>query len=147
MPKLLFFIPCERVIVAREGPISLITVLEGMNLNMPIEEYDSLPDDATAPISWHVVTKWIANDDEERHPWEQRLQVITPNGRISTELIMVFDLAENPVGIRNIAQINGFAIKPLGDVTIRLSLRRAGEDDTAWQEIATCPIKLQNPQP
>ena len=147
MPKLLFFVPCERVIVSREGPLSLITVLEGLTLNIPAEEYVNLPDDAVAPTTWFVVTKWIHSDNEESHLWEQRIQAITSSGRIATDAIMPFDLAIDPMGIRNVAQINGFAIKPSGIVNVTLSLRRTGEDDMAWQEIASYPINLQNPAP
>lgn len=147
MPKLLFFLPCERVIVSREGPLSLITVLEGLNLNIPAEEYVNLPDDAVAPTTWFVVTRWIRNDNEESHLWEQRVQVITSDGRIPTDARTAFDLAANPQGMRNIVQINGFPVKPFGAVDVTLFLRKMGEDDTAWQEIASYPINLQNPAP
>lgn len=145
MPKLLFFLACERVIVSREGPLSLITVLEGLNLNFPAEEYANLPDDAVAPTTWFVVAKWAQGDNEESHLWEQRIQVVTPNGRISTDATMSFDLATDPGGMRNIIQVNGFPVKPLGAVSIVLSLREAGRDDTAWQEVARYPINVHNP--
>lgn len=148
MPRLLIFLPCEKVIVSKEGPISLITVFEAYNVGLPEEEYTNQPDDAVLPSPWHVLTKWIREDDEEPQLWEQRIQVTAPDGRISTDATMAFDLVANP-GISNIVRIDGLAIKPLGRFNVTLSLRKAEQDDAAWQEIASYPIRVQNipPQP
>lgn len=143
MPKLLLFLPCERVIVSREGPLSLITLLEGVNITMPPEEYAGLPNDAIIPQLWHVVAKWNREENEEPQHWEQRVQVAAPDGRISTDSVTSFDLAANQ-SMRNVLAVNGFPIKPLGVCKLTLFLRSAGEDDEAWREIATYPIPLQN---
>jgi hypothetical protein len=146
MPKLLFFVPCERVIISKDGPISLITLLEGINTSFSPEEEANLADDSIVPITWHVVTKWQREDNEEPQHWEQRLQVILPNGRIPTDVTTAFDLAANS-SMRNILEINGFAVRPIGQYSLSLSLRKVGEDDAAWQQIATYPIKVENVYP
>ncbi|MEK6299570.1 MAG: hypothetical protein AABO41_02520 [Acidobacteriota bacterium] len=146
MPKLLYFIPCERVIVSREGPLSLITVVEGLKLQIPAEEFGALPDDAISPVTWNVVAKWMREDNEEPQHWEQRVQIVTPNGRVSTNSITAFDLVNN-VSMRNLLQVNGIPIKPLGQGNVVLSLRQSGGDDAAWQVIATYPIVIANHPP
>jgi hypothetical protein len=146
MPKLLLFVPCERVIVSVEGPISLITVLEKINVNIPEDEEANLPSDAVVPISWHVVTKWQREDNEVAERYEQRITLTLANGRIPTDSIAAFELTEKP-GARNILAVNGFPFSPAGQCTLTVSLRIAGEDDAAWREIATYPIEVVRVRP
>lgn len=148
MPRLLLFAPCEDVIISKEGRMSLMTIVEVFNVSMSTGEYDNLPDDAFAPISWHVVANWSRedNDDEEPAQWQQRIQVFTPEGRVSTNSVTNFDLVSNP-GMRTVLKVNGFPIKPLGRYKITLSLRKAGDNDAAWQEIASYPVKVKNITP
>jgi hypothetical protein len=145
MPKLLLFTPCEKVIISQEGQMSLITIVDGFNVSMSAEEYDNLPDDAVAQIAWDIVTKWSREDSEEEEPahWEQRIQVFTPSGRVSTNAKTGIDLVSN-LGMRNVLRVNGFPIRPLGRCKILLSLRKAGDNDASWQEIASYPVKVQN---
>ncbi len=148
MPKLFLFAPCERVIISQEGPLSLITLIEGLNASFPEEEYANLSDDAVSQITWHIVVKWSREFDENEEPghWQQRVQVSTPNGRVSTDITTDIDLVKN-LGIRSIVRVNGFPVKPLGICKITLSLRKAGDEDAAWEEIATFPVKIQNIPP
>lgn len=145
MPRLLIFAPCESVIVSLEGSISLITVFEGLNVSFPEEEYTNLPDDSFLPMTWNVLSKWIRDDNEEPHLWEQRIQVTMPDGRVPTDITTAFDLVANS-GMHNIVRIDGFAIKPAGQVNLTLSLRKAGEE-APWQEITSYPMNLQNVPP
>jgi hypothetical protein len=146
MPKLLFFVPCERVIISREGPISLITLIEGLNTSFTPTQEAELPADAVIPNTWFVATKWQREEDERPQIWEQRIQVVLPNGRIPTDVTTAFDLVEN-ASMRNIVEINGFAVRPTGQYNVVLSLRRSGEDAAAWQEIAAYPINVANVHP
>lgn len=146
MPRLLFFLPCERVIVSREGPLSLITVIEGFTVKFPEEEYAKLPNDAVLPLNWHVVIKWIREANEEPQIWEQRIEVVAPDGRIPTSTVSAFDLVANSA-MRSIVEVEGMAIKPLGPFNITLSLRKEGEDDAAWREIVSYPFYVQNVPP
>lgn len=125
--------------------MSLMTIVEGLNVSMPTEEYDNLPEDAVSPIVWHVAAKWSREDNEDEEPahWQQRVQVFTPSGRLSTDAVTSFDLVAN-LGMRNILRVNGFPIKPLGRCKIALSLRKAGDNDAAWQEIASYLVRVQN---
>lgn len=145
MPKLLLFAPCEKVIISPDGRMSLTTIVEAFNVSMSTGEYDNLPDDAFAPITWHVVANWSREDnaDEEPAHWQQRIQVFTPSGRVSADSVTNFDLVSNP-GMRNVLKVNGFPIKPLGRYKITVSLRKAGDNDAAWQEIASYPVKVKN---
>lgn len=125
--------------------MSLMTIVEGLNVSMSTEEYDKQPDDAVAPITWHVVAKWYRedNDDEERAHWQQRIQVFTPSGRVSTDSVTNFDLVSN-LGQSNVLKVNGFPIKPLGTCKVTVSLRKAGDNDAAWREIASYPVMVKN---
>lgn len=125
--------------------MSLITIFAGLNVSMLTEEYDKLPDDAVAPNTWQVVAKWSREDDDDEEPahWQQRIQVFTPSGRVSTDSVTNFDLVSN-LGMLNILNVNGFPIKPLGRCKIMVSLRKAGDNDSAWQEIASYPVKVKN---
>ncbi|HKA18294.1 MAG TPA: hypothetical protein VKN18_08255 [Blastocatellia bacterium] len=148
MPKLLFFVACERVIVSREGPISLITLLEGLTTSLPSDTYDKLPDDAIAPIIWHVVTKWSREEIQNEEParWQQRITVSAHDGRVATDATTEFELATS-LAMRNIVQVNGLPIKPVGHDKITLFLRKADDTDSYWQEIATYILKVENIPP
>jgi len=56
------------------------------------------------------------------------------------------DLIEN-ASMRNIAEVDGFAVRPLGQYSLVLSLRELGEGDDAWRDIATYPIRVGNIYP
>lgn len=76
MPKLLHFVPCERIIKhEKEDAVSLITVLEGMTVNI-------LPgaptEDVRLNMRWSVFTHWILNHDEEPGRFTQHLQLLAP---------------------------------------------------------------------
>jgi hypothetical protein len=120
--------------------------MEALRTDFSPAQQAELPDDTVVPNTWCVATKWEREEDEHPQIWEQRVQVILPNGRIPTDVTTTFDLVQN-ASMRNIVEINGFAVRPVGRYQIVLSLRRSGEDDAAWQLVATYPITVTNVYP
>lgn len=146
MPKLLFFLPCERVIVSQEGPISLITVLEKYIITLSDEEAANLPGEAVLPVTWNVISMWLREEGDENRQFEQRVQLILPDGRIPTDAVSRFTIAASNVRQRNIVQVAGFPISTMGQCKVKILLREAGEEN-AWVEIAECPIELERARP
>lgn len=144
MPKLLLFVPCERIIVSREGPISLITLLEGVTINISLEQQEGLPADAVVPISWQVATMWLRDANEEDQ-FEQRIQLFLPDGRMPTEAISAMQFGDK-LRLRTIVEVHGFSVSPAGTCDLKLSLRMVGANQE-WQEIATYPLDVTRTNP
>lgn len=140
MPRPVLFVPCERVIVnAKDQTLSLITVLENVQF---YTDADEVPSDAVMDVTWSAVTIWLRDDADQAQRFEQRLHVIAPDGRISTDAVMTFDLTAQP-RIRNIVEVSGFPVAPPGIFILRLSLREAGKADDDWQHITDYPLPVQ----
>jgi hypothetical protein len=137
-PKLLFFAPCEKVIVdAENNATSLIAILESLTLN--VKESEKIPDDAKVPLNWCVIALWQQVEPNEK--WEQRLLMDMPDG---LDLTMKIDFAGAKVNWRNVVNIKGF---PLGQalkrdhILLKLYARLIGSVE--WQYIAEYPLLLR----
>jgi hypothetical protein len=140
MPKLQYFLPCERVILSKEETLSLITIIDRVNINIPPEDAAQLPEDAAIPTQWSTVTslEWEPEDLEKQY--EQRVYLEMPNGRIATDTVSQIEREADKNRSRVMLQILGFPIAPVGEVSLRLAIREVGKED--WQEIADYTITL-----
>src|SRR5436190_11456508 len=126
MPKLLFFIPCERAIINEEDKIlTCVAILERLNVqpqpNIPI------PDDAAIPLNWVAVAMWRAADGDIGKTFEQRLQIIRPSKKQGLDAIIPFEM--NGIAQRSVMKIEGFVISEPGDSILKLSIRESGENN------------------
>lgn len=142
MPKLLIFAPCEKLILSQENVASLISVMEAINVNVGAD----VPADAVLPIRWEVLTLWQRQpDDPVGTRYEQRLDVLRPDGVIVSNTISGFEIFEQATNYRNIASLFGLPIGQQGRCSIKLFLRVVNQD-SEWGEIAEYSIAiLHNP--
>lgn len=144
MPKLLLFAPCQKAIIDQhENTASLIAVIE--TLTVPIG--DPIADNAQIPLSWVIVSLWSHELGEEDKSFEQRTEVILPNGDSVLNAVISFQPIQ-PYH-RNIVTVFGYPIAQSGKHTLRLSIRESGESNP-WVVVAEFPILVEHrsiPQP
>jgi hypothetical protein len=144
MPKLLLFAPCQKAIIdQRENTASLIAVIE--TFTVPIG--DPIADNAQIPLNWAIVSLWLRELGEEDKSFEQRTEVILPNGDSVLNAVISFQ----PIQLyhRNTVTVFGYPIAQSGKHTLRLSIRESGESNP-WEVVAEFPILVEHrpiPQP
>jgi hypothetical protein len=138
MPELVLFVACERPIVDQfDNNLSLISVLT--NIDVPVPAGETVPEDARTFLNWGAVAVWSRSEEEEDLPFEQRIDLLLPNGRIDIlDSIVEFSLGEG--FHRNLVTIQGFPIGFEGTCRLRLGYRHKGEED--WSIVSQFPVKV-----
>ncbi len=131
MPRLLLFVPSEKAILsAEENTVSLISVLEEINVSKP-------PDSNTVvPLRWSVVALWQQLANEEGKTYEQRTSLVFPDGKETAEAILRLEFDKQKY--RTTVNINAFPVGQEGTYTLKIWLREVGDDP--WKEITNYPI-------
>ncbi len=139
MPNILMFAPCDKVILSQEdNSPSLISILETVTINIPVAVTE-LPPETHVPMRWSIFSLWRRTAEDEGKLYQQRTQLVLPNGEVATESLIDFRLMAGTQ--RNIVSIFGFPIAPPGQCSLKLSLREASQGDQ-WREIADYPINV-----
>jgi hypothetical protein len=140
MLKLHLFAPCEKVIISQDNITSVIAVMESFNVKVSEE----LPPDAGVPFQWNVVTIWHRTEDVAGDmTYEQRTEVLRPDGEHSVNATHPFPVSNAHINFRNVVEINGFPVGQEGFVVIKVSLREAG-DQNEWRAIADYRIRVKH---
>jgi hypothetical protein len=84
--KCVALLPCEKIIVDKEGASSLITVISNLKTKLqkveaghPAEQLEIMSN-AVMPMTWWIYTQWDPNQDDIGKQFEQMYQVFWPNG-------------------------------------------------------------------
>jgi hypothetical protein len=141
MPRLQFFIPCERVIIDKgTSAVSLISVLQTMVVQEPPSNIDP---EAHGPARWSVVVNWQREAGDETRRFEQRLSLTDPAGRLRFTAKAEFEMTKQYH--RSVAQIEGFPLRPAGEYRLELSIRDFGEKD--WRVVTSYSLFLNYSTP
>jgi hypothetical protein len=127
MPNLKVLVACEKVIFDQEGPVSLISIFQRMNIQ---RTSTPLPEKAISPTMWSIFTLWESAPHEIGREFAQVIRVTSPDGSVFTEHEGVF--RSNSVDERQIkimTRIPGLPIWQEGTVTVSSWLK--GEESTA----------------
>src|SRR5437016_2482189 len=130
MPKLLLFVPCEKVIIANDNSVSLITLFEQLQINLPVSA--KVEAGAGMPLLWSVFTFWHSEPSDEGKKFEQRVEVSLPGNVVIKTNPSQLEFV-NTNRHRVIDRIVGLPIVPAGMAYITLFLREVTEP--IWQEI------------
>lgn len=127
MPKLKVLLACEKVIFDSDGPVSLISIFQRMNIqrsNVP------LPEKAVSPTMWSVFALWEFNPTEIGHDFTQVLKVTAPDGSVFMEHEGVFkSLSADDRQVKIKTLIPGLPIWQEGPVTVISWLK--GEEEAS----------------
>jgi hypothetical protein len=140
MPKLLHMVACENVIFDREdNTASLIILIEGININTQ----DALPEDAELPTRWCVYTMWRRRDGDEGKTFEQKVEMISPSGRIAKQHDTPFAFQQGKKNHRVKLYMFGLPIGEVGTWSINASLREKN-DEAQWDAVASLPFEVSH---
>jgi hypothetical protein len=140
MPKLLYFLPCDRVILSQDLTVSLITLIENVNISIPVGEAVGLPDEAGVPKEWNVISSFEWEDLDAGKTYEQRVYLVLSNGRVAVDIVASISSEPGKKRSRNIVKLLGFPVAPMGDAALRLAIREVGQE--GWQEISEYTIGI-----
>ncbi len=151
MPRLLTFLPCERVAFdAKDSTTTLISIFQGFEISAEKSTEitkgteDTEPEKVTAiPLRWAIFSLWKGTDDEVGRSYEQVCELNTPSGKLSFSINMRFKMTKEFQ--RNTFNITNFPIVESGDYIAKTALREVGEDDKVMDQVlieASYPIRI-----
>ena len=126
MPKLLLFVPCEKVLIDQQSTVSLISLFQELKFQV-VESGPLPPANATAALKWDVLTMWARTDSDFGKRYEQRITLFNPEGEpteVSTTALIETEKATHRV----VATIFGFPIGSTGRYTLKLWLSEDGQE-------------------
>ena len=140
MSEILLFAPFRKSIVDQiDDSLSLIELMHFVV--MPHMDSQPLPSDAVRDdFTWSVVSVWKCEPGDDDKKFQQRFQIILPDGQVNAESIMDFQVGKLPYRIR--LRANGFPVGKPGECWLVLSLRELGHQE--WKEMAPYPIEVMH---
>lgn len=136
MLKLLLYAPCERLITAKEGTTSLISIME--NFVLTVEE--DVPPDSLMPMRWDIVSLWRREEEiEGQIDFEERTDVLRPDGTVATGGTTRFSLSNKNLNFRTTLAVSLFPIGQSGNVLLKMRIRQTNPE-TEWRDVAEYPI-------
>jgi hypothetical protein len=137
MPKLLVFAACENVVVDQNNIVSLHSLLENINVQVPPGFI--APPNAGTPIRWFIFSLWQRESSDQGKTFEQRSALVTADGIVVLETpIAVFEIKAPQHRI--ISQVMGMPISKVGGHLVKTFIREKG--DGAWTEAGSYPITI-----
>jgi len=143
MPKLLAYLPCEKVVIEDESKnISVLSILETVSVTLPRGGPPPTPQ-ASIGMAWAIFTLW-QKEKGESGEFESKSVLVSPTGEL---------LAETPVAKlvfgANARQqiINRMASFPIwtpGPCQLRLMVRTSRDAD--FRELANVIVALRHTQ-
>lgn len=139
MLKLLFFVPCEKMIIGQDNRTSLISVLEHLFLKGEVP--DNLPPNAGFPLQWSAVALWNRTEELVKPiSFDSKAELIAPDGTIPIHSIVQFNVSNSYLNYRNIFAFPVFPIGQNGIYKATLSYKRSDLED--WQMVGEYPIQV-----
>lgn len=130
MPKLLAFVPCERVLTDQGNNVSIISILSNVAVSVQV------PENAAIPLHWEIFSLWQQEADDAGKTLEQYCELRDPDGRAVLKSVLEFQVTAPSQ--RNVVTVIGFPIAPRGgEYALVLFLR---ETNGERKELATFPI-------
>ena len=141
MPKLLAYLPCEKVVVEEESKnISVLSILETVNVTLP-KGAPAPAQPASIGMAWAIFTLW-QKEKGESGEFESKSALVSPAGAL---------LAETPVAKLGFGSntrqqiINRMASFPIwtpGACQLKLMVRTSREAD--FRELANVIVTLRH---
>lgn len=140
MPKLLAFLPCDRIIVdSNDNTATLMSIIE----QLTIQKHPKRNDDESliVPQVWSAFSMWLRTSEDEGKVYQVRIHSKHPNGTVTEGVV------SEPFPIvarthRAMFRFSGKWVDQPGEDIIVLSIREQGQD--AWNELAEYPILIEH---
>ncbi|MDP9317091.1 MAG: hypothetical protein M3R24_40600 [Chloroflexota bacterium] len=136
MPRLILFVPCDKVLIDQDGRTSLIalwdTVTLGVASNMDV------PRELVIPVRWSIVSLWERTPEDGDTTYEQRTYLRLPDGEIQGETTHTFTMTQRRH--QTVANASNFPVGQGGDLQIVLEIREVGQDE--WRPVSEYTITV-----
>jgi hypothetical protein len=128
MPRLLTLLPCEKVIVDRDGIPSLVSLFENLNIAPSQgENIVEVPKETVTLQHWAVFSEWEIGEDElDLKKADQILEIQFPDGSLAPMKGRLLFNFPNAGTFRSHQDILGFPVGQEGAYTIRVWLEKDG---------------------
>jgi hypothetical protein len=138
----LIFAPCEKVIIDQQQNLTLVAVLQSLQIHLPPE---AIPPRATATFQWNVLTLWYREPGDENESFEQFIELLGPDGSVLAGARSPFRLEK--LSHRQVTAFPGFPVaRGGGDYALKLYLRKEA-DKGDRTEVATFPLRVEIKSP
>ena len=141
MPKLLAYLPCEKVVIEDESKnISVLSILETVNVTLPTGAPPPGPQ-ASIGMAWAIFTLW-QKEKGESGEFESKSVLVSPSGEL---------LAETPVATlafganarqQIINRMASFPISTPGPCQLKLMVRTSRNGE--FRELANVIVALRH---
>jgi hypothetical protein len=136
MLKQMIFAPCERVIIAKDDIISLISVMETVQISVTAD----LPTKALAPIGWAIVSLWRRDENTDAPiEFEERTEVIWQDGTVALGGTTRFTVTNSHLMYRSLISFPAFPIGQAGMIWIKNRIRQTNPE-TEWVASSEFPL-------
>lgn len=139
MPRLLLFVPCERVIVGQgDASASLIIILHELQIHTGVA-----PQNLLQLHHFSVFSQWYKLPEDEGKTFEQRIALTLGSENPVVENVTTFKMTARMH--RATVYIPRFPVLKSGEYSLTLSLRE--QSQAQWQAVGVYPINVtQVPQ-
>ncbi len=138
MPRLLTFLPCEKVLFGENQSISLIVVLSEIHIVVPNSEtLKDLPPQSGLSYAWVLFMQWEREPgDNPEQEIECSIAMTSEAGQIFFTNIAKFNFQPKDRIHRQIGKFDVMPVLPEGRYELVLSQRRNAE----WIEVGRYPV-------
>lgn len=147
MPKLLFFLPCEKVIIDQSNnTVSLIDILEAIHIALSESEEANIPADVGVSLVWHLIAVWQAEPNDADKELEVRFAIASPLGEeFNLGEAKSFRFEADKPNFRNLIRVIGFPLKALlhGERCFMRVWIRERREDLPWKLAADYPLIIR----
>jgi hypothetical protein len=143
MPTLLFFVPCEKAIIDRNGALSIISIMGKLTVGVP----SNVPPpaaNAMLPVQWAMVSIWQQSSDWEiGRTFEQRAALVSESGNDLLTSIAAFQFSKETPLFQVVAQVSGMPMSIAGNLKFKVWVREKTEPSKEWKEAGSFPFVLE----
>lgn len=126
MPKIIFFLPCEKILTDEGGTITLISILQDLNIEIPANA--EIPVNAVIPREWQIIslTRPSGRNDIGTK-LIHHLEIVKPDGELMGVAAKTSFVYEDKPH-RMVVRVNGIPVNAQGRMALRLWIYPEGQD-------------------
>jgi hypothetical protein len=138
MPKLLWIIACQRALISQQNTITLVDVLEDIQIQAPpAEMLGSGKPQVMLPLRFAIVGLWERTGESDPGISEGRLRLTSPSGKHFGHATFQINLALTP-RFRSLVESGGLPYMGFGTYIARLEIK----DGDRWKTAGATRINL-----
>lgn len=130
----------QSVINSDNNQISLLNLMEKLDINSVIKNAKDLEKDINVPIAYEIVSFWVKSDEAKELKGLVDLSVISPDNVEKKLFTNKFEMSPTITRLRTRFKINGLVVKDNGIYTFVVKFRENEKDES--KEVARLPLEI-----